>query len=108
MHLYCSRCNEKFDSLIIDKNIALKEITDRLVKHIALRHTEILQVLNQAIVKVSMAAGGFLTLTELATIPDEEQFIKDKLSECQDVMMAAIGYVVSETPGEGDVKADSN
>ena len=99
MTLFCQRCGEKFDSLIIDQNIAMREVTERIVKHCIAKHHEAFKLLQEGIVKVSLAAGGFLTLTELARVPEDEKFVIDKLSECQDILMAAVGFD-AETTGE--------
>ena len=47
MTLFCQRCGEKFDSLIIDQNIAMREVTDRVVKHCRIKHQEVMAKLQQ-------------------------------------------------------------
>jgi hypothetical protein len=92
MHIYCSQCGQKFDSLIIDQVQALQEITNALVRHCQHKHNELFGKLNQAVMKVSFAVGGYLTLTELGTVPKEQDYIVRKLVECQEIMMAAVGF----------------
>jgi hypothetical protein len=89
--------------VIIDQTLALQEITNALVKHGREKHREFCDKLNQAIVKVSFAAGGFLTLMELAVVPKEEEFIVKLIASCQDIMMAAMGFDKVEEDKDGSI-----
>ena len=96
MTLTCRRCGIIFDSLIIDGNLALQEVTNRLVMHCSHKHPQVTEILKTAIVKANLAVGGMLTLTELASISDDEKFINAKLDECQEIIMAAAGFTKND------------
>jgi len=102
MRIVCSKCGEQFESLIVDRDLALKELETASSKHIHRRHKETYEQVAKAIAVCSVAIARLLHMTECVVIPEEEGYILEKIDEAQELVMMAIGYDPEEDEEDED------
>lgn len=98
MVINCSLCGHRVESLIIDRMLALKEITDSLMKHCDLKHRTQFRLLQTNIQQGQIAFAWFCSMQALAFVPSEQEFITGEIEKQQGLLMTLMGY--DEAPEE--------
>lgn len=102
MVILCSKCGHRFESLIIDKEVAAKQLIQKLSDHALAKHRDGFQLLQKGAALATAALGQFMFLDELAIIPEQETFLAECMEKCQDVVMTALGYDAEDDGEEID------
>lgn len=92
MRISCSKCNTQFESLIIDKDIAWKEIFTKSTNHLKFKHPAMFEEMKQTVAIAIGAITTFLHFSEFVTIPEDETEILERIEKCQEVGMTALGF----------------
>ena len=106
MILLCRKCGAKFDSLIVDRSVALREVFDSLTKHAMKMHRQEIMALREEVGKATLALIWFATMTEFAVVPESESYIAEEVEKVQDAIMRTIGFDPEEEEDEEDEGED--
>jgi hypothetical protein len=98
----CSKCDTPFESLIIDRDIAWKEILTKSSNHIKFKHPAMFQEMSQTIAITITHLTTFMHMNEFVIVGEEETEIQERLEKCREVVMGAIGY----DPMDDDIEFD--
>jgi hypothetical protein len=102
MIIFCSKCEEKFESLIIDRKLAMKELVTKSMDHVRKKHREVFELLAMGIQKASTNLACYMHFDECVMIPEDERFIIEQIDEAQDMVMMAVGFDPTEEEEEED------
>ena len=102
MIITCSKCGEKFESLIIDREIAYTEIFNASCKHVKNKHNAMFLEMARAVAVSLGALTTFLHFNEFILVREEETFVVDKVEQAQEVVLAAMGFDPEEEEDEED------
>ena len=113
MVILCSKCGERFESVIVDRDLAIKELSTTSTDHVRRKHRETFELLAKGIQKVSIAVATFMHFDECVTVPEEEKYILEKLDEVQELVMMAVGFdpdeiEEDEEEEEGEIEEQPN
>jgi hypothetical protein len=108
MRVSCSKCNLVFESLIIDQDIAWKEILTKTSNHIKFKHLEMFKEMSQAVAVTMSHLTAFMHMSEFMIISDEEKEIQERLEKCQEVVMTAIGFDPYDEDEDEDEDLEDN
>ena len=100
MRVTCSKCETPFESLIIDQDIAWREILTKSSNHIKFKHPAMFQEMSQTIAITMTHLTTFMHMNEFVIVGEEEKEIQERLEKCQEVVMSAIGFDVDEDEDE--------
>lgn len=92
MKLTCKFCGYQFESLILDKEIALKELETKSTRHIQQKHEDKLQQLATAIQVANYSLTSFMHFDNCVFIPEDETFVQGQIDKRQEIVMVALGY----------------
>lgn len=92
MRTICSKCGYQFESVILDKAVAMKEILEKSTRHCQQKHPEHVAMVQQVIQKGMPALITATHFTEFIFIPEEETFIKESLDELKTIVMMMLGF----------------
>lgn len=104
MVLLCSKCGHRFESLIVDRDLAVKELFKSLTDHGKAKHRENMQMLAKGCVMVTAAMSFVLTIDEMAVIPEDETYLQETRTKFVDTIMSGMGY----DPEEEEVWEDED
>jgi heterodisulfide reductase subunit C len=107
MRIICSKCGEVFESLIIDKEIAYKEVFDKSCKHVVKNHHAMYMTMGKAVGVSVNALTSFMHLSEFVVIPESEVRIQALMEQAQEIVMTAVGFEREEDDEENDDGEDS-
>lgn len=102
MIIVCSKCGEKFESLIVDRDLALKELEGASSRHVHKKHRELYEQVAKAIAICSVSIARVVHMTECMVVPEEETYIQEKIDEAQEIVMIAVGFDPEEEEEEED------
>jgi hypothetical protein len=102
MKVRCSKCDTPFESLIIDQDIAWKEILTKSSNHIKFKHPDMFKEMSQTVAITMTHLTAFMHISEFTIVGEEEIEIQNRLETCQEVVMAAIGFDSEEEEFEDD------
>lgn len=101
MKIKCTQCNHPFESLIIDPEIAWKEVYTLLLKHVAKHHPKENQIAASEMQKVGLALVGFCTIATFCEIEEPApKWLEDHITDMQDCIMQAIGFDPTDEDNE--------
>ena len=100
MIILCSKCGKRFESLIIDQNLAFKEISNASLRHIKVDHSAMFHEMSKAIAVSVIAMSTFMHFDEFVIVPEDELKIQEGLGKNQEIVMAAIGFDPDEEEDE--------
>ncbi len=92
MIMLCSKCGTRFESLIVDRELAWKELYTTSAKHIQHRHKGMFEEMQKAVMISITSLTTFMHVSEFCTIPEEEVILQAIVEKAQDIVMAAIGF----------------
>lgn len=104
MIIVCKKCGFRKESLIIDKMIALKELTNALMEHAAKKHHEDLEALKKLIGPAQLSLAWTSSMVTFAFVPETEEFILGELEKNMTMLMGLLGF----DPGEEDTEDDGD
>lgn len=96
MRVACTKCAYQFESLIIDRDRAMQEIAEKSTRHVQEKHKALVAEMSQAVQISVVALTTLMHYGEFLMVPEEEDYIQEKLGEAQDIVMSAIGYDSSD------------
>ncbi len=101
MQLICSICQLPIKSLIIDKDLALTEVSNKLTKHLIDKHPANTLQLQQEISDINSLMVWYMLMQCYALIPENEEYVKQKFDEHQTKLAALLnlGEVVEDDKG---------
>ena len=92
MIILCSKCGERFESLIIDQELAYKEVFGASCRHVKTKHPAMFAEMARAIAVSVGALTTFMHFEEFVVVPEDESKIQEGIAKSQEVVMAAMGF----------------
>ena len=92
MKVLCSKCGATFDSLIVDRKLALQELERKTIEHVSMHHKPEFAALAKGVQQVSIAMARLLHFGEFVVIPENEGWIIGNLEKLQEICMVALGF----------------
>jgi len=92
MTVQCNFCSHQITSLIVDRQLAMKEVTDLILEHMKRQHhNELFQhkVNGQ---RAFLMMGVHMMYNDLVTIPDGEEWLQEMIDQNEDGMMKVLGF----------------
>ena len=102
MRVKCSKCDIPFESLIIDQDIAWKEILTKSSNHIKFKHPAMFAEMSQTVAICMTHLTSFMHVSEFMIVGEDEKEIQERLEKCQEVVMTAIGFDPMDDDEEDD------
>lgn len=96
MVITCKECGLRFNSVIILAEEAWKEVYNKLGKHYEKDHPIVLKDHAVAVQRIASLMVGYLTITELTIVPEDQEWINGHMEKMQDMIMEAMGFDVEE------------
>src|ERR1035437_1378504 len=100
MIILCSKCGERFESLIIDQELAYKEVFTASCRHVKTKHSAMFAEMARAIAVSVGAMTTFMHFEEFVVVPEDETKIQEGIMKNQEVVMVAIGFDPEEEEDE--------
>ena len=92
MIILCSKCGERFESLIIDQELAYKEVFNTSCRHVKTKHPAMFAEMAKMVAMCVGAMATFMHFNEFAVVPEDEAKIQEGIVKNQEVVMAAMGF----------------
>ena len=108
MIIYCSKCGEKFYSLIIDQDIAYREVFNKSTQHVKNKHSDLFKEMLKAAGASMAALTTYMHFDEFVIVPDTENKITEIIEKAQEIVMAALGYDPGEEEDDEEDDIDSS
>lgn len=111
MRTACKMCGYQFESLILDKEMAFKEIEEKSTRHVAQKHPGECKEMQKAVAVIMPALLRVLHFGEFVMVPTDEEFVEARIDKSRDIVMAALGYdpedmYEEEEEEEGELEPD--
>ena len=104
MQSSCKFCETMFISLIIDRELAFKQISEKMLEHAKRKHKEEVEQLARQIAMTQVALGQYMAFSKFGKFNTDEESSRwaytEKVQKCLDIVMAAIGFEPTEQEGE--------
>jgi len=103
MQLKCKYCAKVKTSMIIGDDIsAFKELSEKIIKHITLKHPSELIKIREYITSAQMLMGAYLSISETIDIDSDmtSEFIIEEFNKTEDKIMDLVGYEVTDSVEE--------
>jgi len=100
MMIICGKCGARFESLIITRERAVAEVSKQITQHWTIKHKDEMLSIGKGIMEAQMAFAWYTTMSTLAFIPKNEEYLLEQMEKSLDITMKAIGY--DEPDEEGD------
>lgn len=107
MKILCSKCGAIFESLIVDKKEAWKELQVKSTNHVMKKHKGTFELLAKGVQMASMALASIMHNNEFVIIPEDEKFPQEAMEFNENTVMMAIGYDYDEDE-EDEVEEDKS
>lgn len=107
MKLICSKCGTTFSSLIIDQELAYKEVFNKSVKHITTSHRAMFEEMQKSVAIGVGALTTFMHLSEFCLIPEDQIRLTAAMEQAQELILACVGYDPEEDDEEDELE-DAN
>jgi hypothetical protein len=92
MKINCSICEAQFVSLVIDNEIALNEVSNKLTKHLETKHPAEFRNMKNTILSVVNVLPWFMQMTHFAKWSDEEEtFLEAEYEKLWETISRATG-----------------
>lgn len=108
MRAACSKCGYQLESLIIDKSVALQDISKKLNRHLESQHKDMVLAMGSALQTGATALLFVAPFAEFVFVPEEEEYVQEKLQEAKDIVMALLGYDPEVEEEEDQDSEDEN
>jgi hypothetical protein len=92
MKILCIKCGEIFESLIIDKAMAEKELFGATTRHVKTKHPAMFQEMQKAIGTCVLALTTCMHFNEFVTIPEDETEMQAAIDTTLEIVLAGLGY----------------
>ncbi len=92
MKIICSKCGEVFESLILDQEIAFKDVLTHSMKHCNKKHREQFELVGKAVAIGMANLTNFMYIDEFVLIPEDEMLISEKVEKMIETVMLGVGY----------------
>lgn len=96
MRINCSLCGVAITSVILDKAIAMKEISISLTRHVMKKHPNETEDLRKEILKLMPLLDSYITWNTFGDIPEHETYIQEKLEEGLKCILEALDIDTNE------------
>jgi hypothetical protein len=106
MIVICKKCGYKFESLILNHDVAFEDINKKFNRHIEQKHADLIPELQQAMRMLQAALVMAVHYTEWALVPDNQDEVHKRLQKARDVVMVGIGFEPEETEEEEEEEDD--
>ena len=106
MIILCSKCGERFESLIIDQELAYKEVFNTSCRHVKTKHPAMFAEMARAIAVSVGAMTTFMHFEEFVVVPEDETKIQEGIMKNQEVVMVAMGFDPEEEEDEEEDELD--
>ncbi len=100
MKILCSKCGDKFESLIIDQDMAFKEVMTSSMKHCRTKHKDQFELVGKAIAIGMANLTNFMHIDEFCVIPEDEEVVKGKVESMIETVMLGVGFDPEEDDEE--------
>lgn len=117
MILNCKYCPYQAKSLDLDKTVALKEVSDKITRHIVSHHPKEQQKALQLLAKVNMGLTWYIVITGFCDLGIEgsplnplnltqpiDPYIKEQLEKVEGEIARLIGFEAESEEGGGNGK----
>lgn len=106
MKVLCSKCGAVFDSVILDKELRIKQILQKLSEHALRKHNQNFQLLNKGLVKAVSCLSSLMLIDEFAVIPEDQTELQELHDDFEVIVMQSIGYDPDEIEDDDAVSDD--
>jgi predicted transcriptional regulator len=106
MIILCSKCGERFESLIIDQELAYKEVFNASCRHVKTKHAAMFAEMARAIAVSIGAMTTFMHFEEFVVVPEDETKIQEGIMKNQEVVMVAMGFDPEDDEEDEDEDTD--
>lgn len=94
MLIQCAICNTHIKSLDVDRDRAIKEVSNRLSNHIIHNHPDNIKQLQLAISKLTQMLVWYYLLTQTGKIPDYEDYFISKVEDTRIELAKILGIQI--------------
>lgn len=108
MKILCKVCGKTFESVIVDRDLAFREVEEMSTQHVRLHHKELFAAVAKGVQKCSFALARILHFDNCAVIPDDESYAIGKIEGTEELVMLALGYDPDVEEEEEEEEDDDN
>jgi len=101
----CKKFGKAFESLIIDQELAYKEVFNASVKHVQQHHRVMFMDMQQSVAIGVNALTTFMHFNEFCLISEDQTRLTAGLEQAQELVMACLGY---DPDGDEDDDGDED
>lgn len=103
MTIGCQLCSRKFDSLIIDQNLAMREVEEQLGKHLKLKHQKEFYDVKAISDKLIGMLAWWMIWNNFVDIPEEDKKLEEIFdTHAKEMLMMMDLYDIGEYEDEDD------
>jgi hypothetical protein len=106
MKINCSICEAQFVSLVIDNEIALHEVSNKLTKHLETKHPAEFRNMKNTIATVATILPWFIQMTHFAQWSDDETFLETEYQKLVEEVSNATGLLIEIDEEDGEISED--
>lgn len=92
MKVGCVRCNKVFESLVIEPEIAWKDIFTEVQKHVVKKHPKFNQKILDSATKAQITIFSYIVITQTTLTTEDNKWLDKRIGQMRDVIMRLIGY----------------
>jgi hypothetical protein len=104
MIILCSKCGERFESLIIAQELAYKEVFGASCRHVKTKHPAMFAEMARAIAMSVGALTTLMHLDEFVVVPEDEKVVIEAIDKNREIIMAALGYDPEDDEDEDEIE----
>jgi hypothetical protein len=108
MKINCSICEAQFVSLVIDNEIALHEVSNKLTKHLETKHPAEFRNLKNTIATVATILPWFIQMTHFAQWSDDETFLETEYQKLVEEVSNATGLLLEIDEEDEEIDKGEN
>jgi hypothetical protein len=106
MKINCSICEAQFVSLVIDNEIALHEVSNKLTKHLETKHPAEFRNMKNTIATVATILPWFIQMTHFAQWSDDETFLEAEYQKLVEEVSNATGLLLEIDEEDEEISED--
>lgn len=92
----CAICNERYQSLLLDRKSAIAEVGSNIMKHVQKQHTKELSEINQDTAKASLLAGSLISFNRLILLDENDLQSQEDMEKIQTELLILLGFEDAE------------
>jgi hypothetical protein len=98
MTLTCNQCGVKFQSVILDRQVALATASEMLAKHFMEKHANIVSIVQEKLAKAMMLVNNrlvlssFLAMDQIDENDTRQTYIFDAYNKAQEDLMELLDF----------------